>query len=356
MNHLKNTKKINTAVLSEQLLQFNTVTIRYSKREWCFVFIAFILLCLFCCYLLTVGTYSISTQQFIHLLFNDQSQPIVERVVLHIRMPRIITALFVGMALAISGSVFQSVSKNALGSPDIIGFTTGAATGALIQIILFQGSGQQVMISALIGGIITSFIVYILARKSGVIGGYRLILIGIGIGSILSAINSLMLVKGNLDQAIMANLWLAGSLHARTWEHAVPVMIGVVILAPIIIYKSRVLNLLEMGDDMAYQLGISVEKERLAMIFLAVALAALATGAAGPISFIALAAPQLAVRILRTGQLSIAASAVIGGGLVLLADLVSQIKPLGLNLPIGQITSLVGGIYLLWLLTRLKNL
>ncbi|MGG5575344.1 FecCD family ABC transporter permease [Vibrio diazotrophicus] len=343
-------------VLSDQLIHRRGITIRYSKKEWLFVMYSLVGLLAISCYLLTVGSFPLTFEQlFSVLLHTGGDQAIAERIVWNVRLPRIVTAIFVGMALGVSGSIFQSISKNALGSPDIIGFTTGAASGALIQIIVFQNSAQAVMISALIGGMLTAGTVYVLSRKSGVVGGYRLILIGIGIGSILSAFNSLMLVKGDLDQAVMANLWLAGSLNARNWGHALPVMLGVLLIVPIIISKARTLHLLEMGDEMASQIGVCVERERIVMTFLSVALAALATGAAGPISFIALAAPQLVARLLRVGHIPVAASAVMGATLLVIADLVSQIKPFSINLPIGQLTSLVGGVYLLWLLTRTKN-
>ncbi len=348
-------KVMQSTVLSDQLIQFKGITLRYSRREWLFVGAALIALGLMSLYLLTVGSYPLTFEKLFAVLSGHINEPIAERIVWNIRLPRVVTALFVGIALGVSGAVFQSVSKNALGSPDIIGFTTGAASGALIQIIIFHSSTQMVMLSAVFGGMVTAIIVYFLSRKHSVVGGYRLILIGIGIGSILNALNGLMLVKGNLDQAIVANLWLAGSLNARNWNHAIPVMVGVFIIVPIVIYKARTLHLLEMGDDMASQIGVAVERERLVMTFLSVALAALATAAAGPIGFIALAAPQLVIRILRVGHIPVAASAVMGGGLLLVADMVSQTKPFGFNLPIGQLTSLVGGAYLLWLLTRSKS-
>lgn len=378
MNHLKSvlspstpdqpphSTQVCSTGLSDALFHVRSITIRYSRQEWLFVGLAFIGLFLLSSYLLTIGSYRLSLEQLLAAIFGDvlgsstpldeHQQAIVERVVFHIRMPRILTALFVGMALGVSGAVFQSISRNALGSPDIIGFTTGAATGALIQIIVFQHNGQSIILAALLGGLLTSIVVYLLARKSGTVGGYRLILTGIGVGSILSAINSFLLVKGNLDQAVTANLWLAGSLNGRTWYHALSVMIGVLVIVPIIISKARTLHLIEMGDDMAAQIGVAVERERLIMTFLAVMLAALATGAAGPISFIALAAPQLAARLLRTGHLAVAASAVIGAGLILIADFLSQLKPWNVHLPIGLVTSLIGGIYLLWLLSKSKNI
>lgn len=124
---------------------------------------------------------------------------------------------------------------------------------------------------------------------------------GIGVGAVLTALNGLLLVKGNIDDALTANLWLSGSLHARNWTHALPVMIGVLVLLPLMKWLARPLMMIGMGDEMAKQLGIRIERVRLVMMLFAVILAALATGAAGPVAFIALAAPQLAARLRRSG-------------------------------------------------------
>lgn len=343
-------------MLSDQILRYKSWSVRYSADEWRFSAVILLVVLLFGLYLLTVGSYPLTLEKLVAVLTGEPKTAIDDRIVWHIRLPRIVTALFVGIALGVSGSVFQSISKNTLGSPDIIGFTTGAATGALVQIILFEQQSERVMLSALVGGILTAVLVYFVSRQSGRVGGYRLILMGIGIGAMLSALNGLMLVKGNLDQAVVANLWLAGSLNGRTWGHAIPVMIGVLVIVPIVIFKARTLNLIEMGDEIAGQIGVYVERERLIMTLLSVALAALATGAAGPIGFIALAAPQLAKRVLVHSPLPVVASAAMGSSLLLMADWLSQLKPFDIYLPIGQLTSLVGGLYLLWLLTRSKQM
>lgn len=306
-------------------------------------------------YSMTLGKFNISMIQVVDAIVGVGEGGVKERVILNIRLPKILTAVFVGAALGISGAVFQSVSRNALGSPDVIGFTTGAATGAIAQIVLFEQGALEVALAAIAGGILTAIIVYLLAVKAGVVGGYRLILTGIGIGSILSALNGLMLVKGSLDSSMAANLWLAGSLHARTWTHVYPVLLGVCLLLPVMMILKRSLSMVEMGDDIATQLGIRVERVRLSMIFFAVILAALATGAAGPIAFIALAAPQLVCRLRQSQALSLFSSALMGALLVLAADILIQWLPFQASVPIGRMTGIVGGIYLIWLLTRSRQ-
>ncbi len=314
-----------------------------------------LLVCVVATYSMTLGKFNLSLLQVVDAIRGAGEGGVQDRIILNIRLPKVLTAVFVGAALGISGAVFQSVSRNALGSPDVIGFTTGAATGAIAQIVLFESGALEVALAAIVGGVVTALVVYLLAVKAGVVGGYRLILTGIGIGSILSALNGLMLVKGNLDNAIMANLWLAGSLHARTWTHVYPVLVGVVVLLPIMMVLKRALAMIEMGDDMATQLGIRVERVRLIMIFFAVVLAAFATGAAGPIAFIALAAPQLVSRLRQSRAMSLFSSALMGALLVLAADVLIQWLPFQASMPIGRMTGIVGGIYLIWLLTRSRQ-
>lgn len=302
-----------------------------------------------------VGTVRLSFAEVVSAVFGIDPDPKHTQIVHRIRLPRVVTAIFCGAALGVSGAVFQSVSRNALGSPDVIGFTTGAATGAISQIVLFQAEPVQVSIGAVAGGLGTALIVYLLSVKGGVTGGYRLILVGIGVGSILGAVNGLMLVLGDLDNAVAANMWLAGSLSARNWTHAIPVMAGTVLLIPIVAALARRTSLMEMGDDLAQQLGVRVERTRVWMMVLAVLLAGLAVGAAGPIAFVALAAPQLVIRLARTRGMPVVSAAAMGACILVAADVLSQTLPFDATVPIGRMTGIIGGLYLIWLLTRSKQ-
>ena len=300
----------------------------------------------------TLGRIAIPFGEVLSTLAGQGDGGMQQQIVLNLRLPRVLVALFAGAALGVSGAVFQSVSRNALGSPDVIGFTTGAATGALAQIVLFGGGPLAVSLSAVLGGLLTAGLVYLLSFRNGATGGYRLVLMGIGAGATLNALNGLMLVRGDLDNAVAANLWLAGSLNARSWEHVFPVMGGCLLLIPAVGLAVARLGLIEMGDDIARQLGVRVERTRFAMVACAVLLAGLATGAAGPIAFVALAAPQLAVRLTGARGVPVASAAAMGALLLVLADLLTQLAAFDLVLPVGRVTGLVGGLYLLWLLTR----
>lgn len=277
-----------------------------------------------------------------------------ELVIWSIRLPRAVAAIAVGMALGAAGSVFQSISRNALGSPDVIGFTTGAATGAVLQIVLYNKGATATALSAVAFGVVTAVIVYLLSRNRGSTGGYRLVLIGIGVSAMLSALNTLLLAWGDLDLAVKARIWLSGSLNAREWNDVYPALIALAICLPMLIYYSRPLNILEMGDDQAKQLGVNTERLRLIVMILGVLLTSVAVAAAGPIAFIALAAPQIVSRITGAARVQVICSGLFGAVLLLAADMISRNLPTSYAVPVGLTTGVIGGFYLLWILTRQK--
>ncbi|WP_027488146.1 FecCD family ABC transporter permease [Allorhizobium undicola] len=305
-------------------------------------------------YAITLGRLSIPVHDVLSILAGRGSGGMKGEIVFNLRLPRVLTGFFVGWALGASGAVFQSLSRNMLASPDVIGFTTGAAAGALVQIVMLGGGSTAIAVSAVCGGLLTAALVYLLSFRHGRGGGYRLILIGIGMGATLTAVNGFMLVRGDLDNAVAANLWLSGSLDGRKWSDVLPVMAGSILLVPLISVYARRLALMEMGDDLARQLGVPVERTRMGMIAAAVLLAGLATAAAGPVSFVALAAPQLVLRLTRGKGVPVLSAAAMGAFLLVLADLLTQSLTSTLILPIGRMTGLVGGVYLLWLLTRAR--
>lgn len=305
--------------------------------------------------LLATGSLKISAGDIAASLLSPGTDPAVDRIILRLRLPRVLTALLVGASLGMAGAIFQSVSRNALGSPDVIGFTTGAATGAIVQIILFDAGPAETALAAVLSGMATAALVFVLSMRGRRTGSYRLVLTGIGFGAMLSGVNTVLLVMGDLDQAASAQLWLAGSLSTRTWAHVLPAAAGLALAAPLTLIHARRLCLLEMGDDTASQLGLSTERVRLTMVLAAVALTAIATAAAGPIAFIALAAPQLVRRLSRAPEVPVFSAALMGMVLLMAADLLSQRLPVEINMPIGLTTGLLGGFYLLWLLSRSRT-
>lgn len=306
------------------------------------------------CAVLMIGTVRLSVGDVVGALVGGGPSK-AERVVWGIRLPRLLTAICVGAALGASGCVFQSVSRNALGSPDVIGFTTGAATGATAQIVLIGKGGLATSLAAVGAGLATAIAVYLLARQRGRTGGYRLVLIGIGVSGMLSAMTSILLARSDLDLASRAQVWLAGSLSACTWEHAGISAAGVLVLLPVLVAFARRLSVMEMGDDQAEGLGVGTERTRLIVMVVGVVLAASAVAAAGPIAFVALAAPQIARRLTEVAGVQVLTSALIGALLLVAADLLSMVLPSRLTMPVGLVTGVIGGVYLLWVLSAKEN-
>ncbi|MER5870967.1 iron chelate uptake ABC transporter family permease subunit [Streptomyces sp. NPDC002044] len=298
--------------------------------------------------LIGTGDFPIAPWDVVRTVLGDGS-PADDFIVNDLRMPRVLVALLVGAALGMSGAVFQSVSRNPLGSPDLLGFGYGSAVGALVVIILFNGSAGAVAVGALAGGLLAGIAVYLLAYKKG-IQGYRLVLVGIGASAVLVAVIQYLITKAQLVEASRALVWLTGSLAGRDWAQVWPLLAVCAVLFPVILGHGRALRMMEMGDDAAYALGVPVERTRLLLMLAAILLTTAASAAAGPISFIALAAPQLARRLTRSPGGNLLTAGLMGSVLLLVSDWASQ-RAFGADqLPVGVVTGLVGGVYLLWLL------
>ncbi|MFI6105659.1 FecCD family ABC transporter permease [Streptomyces sp. NPDC051310] len=272
-----------------------------------------------------------------------------EFVVHDLRLPRVLVAVLVGAALGLGGAVFQSLTRNPLGSPDMLGFGQGATVGALTVIVVFQGDATAVAGGAVVGGLVTGAAVYLLAWKRGV-HGFRLVLVGIGVAAMLTAVIHYLLTKANLVDATRATVWMTGSLEGRDWTQFGPLLAVCCVLVPVVLAYGRPLRMLEMGDDAAYALGVKVERTRMVLMGSAVLLVAAAAAAAGPISFVALSAPQVARRLTRTPGPNLAASLLTGAALLLIADWAATNAFGERQLPVGVVTGVVGGVYLLWLL------
>lgn len=297
-----------------------------------------------------VGDFPLSVGQVLRAVFGDGGDD-AEFIVQALRLPRALTAMLVGAALGMSGAVFQSIARNPLGSPDIIGFESGAAAGAVLTITVLQGSSIAVAIGAVIGGLLTAFLVYVLAYQHG-LATSRLVLVGIGIGFTATAAVDYMITRAQIYDVQRAAVWLTGSLNARTWDHVRTVGIALAVLAPLIVLAQRSLDRLELGDDTATALGVRVGRAKLLLILLAVGLAALAVAAAGPIVFIAFVSAPIARRMTSTPGACVVPAACVGALLTVAADLAARRVLAPTELPVGIATAVLGAPYLLWLLAR----
>ncbi|MFT4030732.1 MAG: iron chelate uptake ABC transporter family permease subunit [Protaetiibacter sp.] len=301
---------------------------------------------------ITLGDYPLSLQQVVTVLAGG-GEAFHRMIVLEWRLPVAVAAVLFGGLLGVGGAIFQSLTRNPLGSPDVIGFDAGSYTAVVIAILVL-GSGNYWFFAsaALIGGLATAIVVYLLAYRRGV-QGFRLIIVGIGISAMLGSIDSYLITRADLDEAMTVGFWGAGSIGRVSWSSMGPSLVvgGLVFVAATALAPA--LRRLELGDDAATSLGTRPTPARLGLMIVGVATTALVTAAAGPIGFIALAAPQLARRLTRSAGVSLLASAAMGAALLCLAHLLSRlVAEVYRAIPVGLITVCLGGLYLIWLLIR----
>ncbi|MFC4865289.1 MULTISPECIES: FecCD family ABC transporter permease [Streptomonospora] len=299
---------------------------------------------------LSVGEYAIPLPRVLWALAGE-GERLDLFFVRDVRLPRAWVAVLVGAALGIAGAVFQSISRNPLGSPDIIGFTGGASTGAVAVILVFGGSVLQVSLGAVVGGVGTAVVVYLLAFKQGV-QGYRLVLVGIGINALLLAVRDYLMTRAELTEAMTAHIWMIGSLNGSGWGEVVAVSIAAAVLVPVVLALGPRLRLMEMGEQSARGLGVPVQGTQVTVMLAASALTGAAIAVSGPISFIALAAPQLVRRLARTNGTALLGAGLMGALLLAVADLIAQQALAPTQLPVGVVTAVIGGSYLIWVLYR----
>ncbi|MGY1836056.1 FecCD family ABC transporter permease [Blastococcus sp. SYSU DS0510] len=305
------------------------------------------------CVSVSVGDYLVPLPEVLRALAGEGSRAGV-LVVQEFRLPRILVGLAVGAAFGLAGALTSSVVRNPLATPDVVGVTAGASTAAVG--VLLAGWPVPLPLAALAGGLLVAVLVGVLSWRDGFTGP-RLVLVGIGIGAAAAAFTSYLMVRAEITDAQRAVVWLTGSLNGRGWEHVRPVVAALLITVPPALALGRSLDRLRLGDDLARSLGTRVDAARVGLVAVEVVLASVATASAGPIAFVALVAPQIALRLARTPGPPLAASAAAGALLVVAADLVGRrgFAVLGLpstELPVGAITALVGAPVLLWLLRR----
>ena len=267
-----------------------------------------------------------------------------------LRLPRATLAVVAGLSFGLAGVTFQTMLRNPLASPDVIGISSGAGAAAVFAIVVLSLNPAFVSLFAIVAGLAVAVLVYVLAFKDGV-AGTRLILIGIGIAAMLDSVTAYVLsVAGQWDiQA--ATRWLTGSLNGITWERLAPSVVALIVLAPVVLGRSRSLSMMQLGDDAASALGVRIERTRLVAIVGAVGLAAFATAAAGPIAFVAFLSGPIAARIVGPNGSLFVPAALVGAVLVLVSDFVGQYA-FGARYPVGVITGVLGAPYLIYLMVR----
>lgn len=273
-----------------------------------------------------------------------------------LRLPRALVALLVGAALAISGTILQGLTRNPLAAPDIVGINAGAGLAAVTLIVVLPSvPAAFIPPAAFAGAFVVAVLLYVLAWK-GHSSPIRLILIGVGLGAVATALTTVMIVFGDIWQVSQAIIWLTGSVYGRSWEQLWPLLPWLILFVPLAFLYSRHLNALNLGDEVAKGLGARVELVRGVLLLTSVALAASAVATAGTIGFVGLMAPHIARQLVGPSHGSLLpTSAMTGGALVVLADLLGRTIFAPIEIPCGIITSAIGAPFFLYLLCRSRN-
>lgn len=308
--------------------------------------VGFLLFCLG----MTIGDYDLGVGQVIAALFS-QGEYLDQVVVYDWRLPRALLGLLVGLTFGMSGALFQTITRNPLASPDVIGISGGATVAVVLGIVFGIGAGLGAQTLGLIGGLGAAALIYLLAWKRGTTG-YRIVLVGVGVSWMCVSATTYLLARAKLYEAQQIVGWLVGNLNDATWTSVTPLLIASVVLVPIAIVLSGWLRNLHLGDDVAIGLGTPVQYARLVLLLVGVGMVAFGTAAAGPVAFVALAAPQIAKRLAGTPSPPLIVSGITGAIVVLGSDLLARTVFPNIPLPVGVITGVLGAPFLLWLLTR----
>lgn len=302
---------------------------------------------------LSVGDYAMSPLDLLRTLAGGGSR-VEDYVVFEVRAPRTAMALAVGASLGVAGALLQSLLRNPLASPDLLGISGGSGAAAVFALLVLGIGGPALAVAAFAGGgAVAAFLLW--AGRRGAEGDYRLIIAGVGVSFLCLALTNLLLVRAQVELAQSAIVWLTGSLASTPWWNVIVVIVVAVVAAPAVIACARWLPLVQLGRATAVSLGVRPDAVRLAAVVTAVLLTATSTAFVGPISFIALCAPAIARPLLGHGSLGIGTSAAVGAALLATADLIAQYAVPGVSLPVGVVTGALGAVFLLWLLSTSKG-
>jgi iron complex transport system permease protein len=330
------------------------VSARVSRRGLIVCAILLVAIATAICLTVAFGEYPLSVWGVMKALVGVGSHGAVV-VVRILRLPRVLEGALVGGSFALSGAIFQLLTRNGLVAPDIIGVNEGAAVVA-VALILTGAPPSGLPILTFAGGMTAATIVYLAALRKGRLNPYRLVLVGIAVNASLGAVLSYLLTRAaatNIQALVVAQQWLLGSVYSATWHnvHVLTPVLGIGVVLAVLL--GRRLEIMALGDDTARSVGLTLERSRLALVALGVALAATAVAYAGPIGFVAFVAPHIGRRLARTnGVASLPVSLCVGALLVVVADYVAKRVLEPTQLPVGILTSMLGAPYFLFLLYR----
>ena len=323
-----------------------------SRRYRRITTILAVLSLLLCFLMLYFGNTIYSVEQIARALAGEQIKG-VSFAVQTIRLPRMLAGLFAGFAFGLAGSVFQTMLRNPLANPNVLGITSGSSAAAVFCIVILHTSEAVISVVSVLAGLATVTLLYVLSRRKTFSIG-RLILIGIGLDAMLSSVITYLLQKSAQQDVPAAFRWLSGSLNGAKIEELPPLMATVLVFTPIVVLLGKHLSLLELGEQSATSLGIHTDKTRIALILSAVCMIAMATATTGPIAFVAFLAGPIARRLVGAGHSAVIPAGLVGVILVLASDLIGQFA-FETRFPVGVITGILGAPYLIYLLIRMNR-
>lgn len=306
-----------------------------------------------------IGAYDVPVRDVVDSVLNKLGigEPLdqtADAVLWQVRFPRIVLGLIVGACLGVAGALMQGTFANPLAEPGIIGVSSGAAVGASAVIVLGLGS-FSVPLAAFVGGLLTTGIVYLMARQGGKTEVVTLVLTGIAINAFTGALVGMLTFLSDDEQLRALTFWTLGSLASTTWDDVqmvAPLAVLGLLLAPLF---SRKLDLLGLGESSARHLGLDVERMRIMVIALVAVLTAAAVASAGVITFVGLVVPHLIRMIAGPGhRLLVPASALLGAVVLVLADLAARTLAAPAEMPLGVLTALVGSPAFFYLIRRTR--
>lgn len=338
---------------------------KHSYSQFALLMLVLLLLLVLAIYLsLTSGSFDISVMDIMKSLLHLNSDDDQNLVVLQFRLPRIIIALLVGSGLGIAGAVLQSTTGNGLADPGVLGINAGAGAAIVIFLFFFQGqvkgigTGTAMMMPlfGMVGGLLAALLIYLFSWQNGRLESQRFLLTGIAIASGMGAISLYISLKMNANDFEMATVWSAGSIYNANWKYIISVLPWIVILVPIIYYKSSILDVFTLDDTTTRNLGVAVEKEKALLLLCCIGLVSACVSVAGGIGFIGLIAPHIARRL--TGhkhKRMLPVCALIGALLVVTADYIGKTVFAPAELAVGIVIAIIGVPYFILLLYRKKG-
>ncbi len=305
-----------------------------------------------CCAMLMLGNTIYPVKDVIRVLLGEEVKGATFTVGT-LRLPRMLAGLFAGFAFGVGGYIFQTMLLNPLANPNVIGITSGSSAAAVFCIIILHANNTVVSIASVVGGLVTAIVIYLLAKGTSFSIG-RLILVGIGIQAMLTAVINYLMLIGKTNDIPTAMRWLSGSLNGAKLENLYPLIFAVIVFTPIILFFGKRLEMLELGEQAATSLGVDTNKTRVILIVCSVLILALATAATGPIAFVAFLSGPIAKKLVGVGFSNILPAGLIGVILVLASDLIGQFAFVA-RYPVGVITGILGAPYLIYLLIRINR-